>query len=471
MPYLTKTDFILYLQCPKSLWLQKHKPGVYQQYKKSGDSLERIVRDGYEVEKYVEQLFSDDASLFFEPVWFQQTLRTDDGMYICVDVLKKNANGTYNLYEVKSSTKIKADYVKDACFQMIALEKSGLPVSDVFIIHVNSHYVRNEEVDPHRLLKKVSVTDAVRDCEQETRMEIHNALALLRQNAIDETGCDCYWKTRPNQCDTFDYFNNTPKQKSLWELSGIREQKLWTLLDRGIERLEDVPYDIELTAKQSIQVRSAVKNGPIVKSKYIAEMLDTLTFPLYFLDYETISTAVPKVIGAKPWQQIPFQFSVHILSANGELEHTEHLSGGLHSQEDVLRALCNSIGSVGSIISWHAPFEKLCNRTMGELYPEYHAFLADINARMFDLEIIFKEAYIDAAFGGSTSLKNVLPVMCPHLSYESLEIQDGLQAMTQWLVMLDSATAPETRLKIRNALLKYCRLDTYAMVELHYKLL
>ena len=105
------------------------------------------------------------------------------------------------------------------------------------------------------------------------------------------------------------------------------------------------------------------------------------------------------------------------------------------------------------------------------MYPEYRTFLADINARMFDLEIIFKEAYIDAAFGGSTSLKKVLPVMCPHLSYESLEIQDGPQAMDQWLVMLDSVTAPKKRFEIRNALLEYCCLDTYAMVELYCKLL
>ena len=423
MPYLTKTDFILYLQCPKSLWLKKHKPKEYQHYKKPSDS---FLLDDYEVKKYAQRLFQNERSqLFLFPpnhptnVLFNKRLRTGEGISTYIDILEQNADGTYNLYEVKPSTTINADYIKEACFQMITLEKCELQVRDVFIIQVNPDYVRRAKFERHRLLKKVPITQAVRDCEQKTRMEIHNALALLRQNAIYETGCGCYWKTRTNQCDTFEYFNNTPKQKSVWELPRVKEEKLWTLLDRSIERLEDVPDDIALTAKQFFQVRSAVERKPIVKSEYIAEMLNTLTFPLYFLDYETISTAVPKVIGAKPWQKIPFQFSLHILHEGGKLDHKEYLSDTMHGVEGVLHALYNSIDCVGSIISWNAPFEKLCNRTMGQLYPEYRFFLADINDRMFDLEIIFKKAYIDAEFGGSTSLKTCCR-LCVHVSHTKL---------------------------------------------------
>ena len=134
MLYLTKTDFILYLQCPKSLWLQKHKPKVYQQYKKASDFSQKIVQDGYEVEKYVQKLFPSgtlppNSGAAEVPVLFQATFHTDDGMLIRIDVLERNADGTYNLYEVKSSTKIKDEHIKDACFQMIALEKSGFRAS------------------------------------------------------------------------------------------------------------------------------------------------------------------------------------------------------------------------------------------------------------------------------------------------------------------------------------------------------
>lgn len=468
MPNLTKTDFMLYLQCHKSLWLKKHKPERYD--KKLGHS---FGDDGDEVKRYTQQLFLGDTSpsLFSKPVRFQYPLLTDDGMYICVDVLESNPDGTYNLYEVKSSTKKKNNHIKDACFQMIALEKYGLSVRDVFIIHFNANYVLVKTVDPHQLLQKVCVTQDVRNCEAEIRAEIDNALALLSENAIDERGCECYWKTRPNHCDAFTYFNRIPKENSVWELRRIRESKLQTLLRQRVERLEDIPHDIELSVKQSAQVHSAKTRKPIVQRKRIAEMLNTLVFPLYFFDYETASRAVPRIPGTKPWQHIPFQFSLHILHKNGSLDHKKYLSEALnlHHIESLLQALRDGIDPCGSVIVWHAQFERKRNHEMGSLFPQHRAYLENVNRRLFDLEDIFKEAYIDTRFCGSTSIKNVLPVMCPHLSYESLEVQDGMQAMEQWFVMLNATG--RKRLEIRNALLKYCELDTYAMVELYRALL
>ena len=465
MPDLTKTDFMLYLQCPKSLWLKNHKPEVYRNYKKLDHSLRT---DGYEVETYTQPLFLGNTS---PQVCFQCPLRTDEGMSTYVDVLEKNHDGTYNLYEVKSSTNIKDNHIKDACFQTIASEESGLSVRNVFIIHVNANYVRGATVDPHQLLQKVCVTRKVRNCEAETRAEIAGALTLLSEDAIDERGCECYWKTRSNHCDAFNHFNRIPQKNSVWELTRISENKLRILLNQDIKRLESIPQDITLNAKQSAQVHSARTGGPIVQKQPIADMLNTLVFPLYFLDYETASGAVPKMPDTKPWQHIPFQFSLHILHENGSLEHKDYLSKTLTlcGVKDVLHALCDSVGSVGSVIVWHAQFEKSRNCEMGKLFPEYRDHLEDINRRIFDLEDIFKEAYIDARFCGSTSIKKVLPVMCPHLSYENLEVQDGMQAMEQWFVMLNATGS--NRLAIRNALLEYCELDTYAMVKLYCALL
>lgn len=461
MFFLTKTDFMLYLQCPKSLWLKKHKPQAYQRYKKPG----HFSGDGHEVERYAEQLFSGDT-----PVSFQYPQRTIDGLYACVDVLEQNHDGTYNLYEVKSSKKTD-NHIKDPCFQMITLENSGLVVRDVFIIHVNGNYVRDEIIDPHQLLQKVCVTREVRNCEEETHTEINGALALLHNTAIDESRCECYWKTRSHHCHTFAYFNRIPQENSVWALQRISERKLRTLLGRGIERLVNIPPDIALTPKQSDQVSSAVRGRPIVQRERIVEMLNTLTFPLYFLDYETANSGVPKIPGIKPWQRIPFQFSLHILHQNGRLEHKEHLCDA-HTARDVkflLRALCNSVGPVGSVIVWQASFEKSLNCEMGQFFPEYCARLNNINRRIFDLQDIFKEAYIDARFGGSTSIKAVWSVMCPNpsLSYENLEVQEGTQAMKKWFAMLNKTD--NERLAIRNALLKYCKLDTLAMVKLYRK--
>ncbi len=483
--YLTKTDYIHYLQCPKSLWLLKHKPNVYPRGEFS-DFLKKITREGYEVEKYAQKLFPGGVSLPQNTAaiektrdaihekkspLFQATFHTDDGMFVRCDVLNLRKDGTYDMYEVKSSTDIKRskkhDHIKDACFQMIAVEKAGLTVCDVFVIHVNADYVRGEEIEPEKLLKKVIVTDKVRNIEEETKSEVERALKLLNENTIDETGCGCYRKTRTNHCDAFAYFNGTPEKKSVWELHRVSEKKLLILLERGVETLSEVPDDINLNTLQCLQVRSAVEKRPIVLDTRIAEMLDELKFPLYFFDYETVMHAVPRMIGMRPWQQVPFQYSLHIMHEDGTLEHKEYVSDTLHDVKKVFESLCDSIGPVGSVVSWHASFERSRNREMGNMFPEHCDALTNINDRMFDLEDVFKEAYVDAEFCGSTSIKKVLPILCPQLSYTNLNIQDGTQAMERWMSMVDDTIDKSTKDAIREDLLAYCALDTYAMVELY----
>ena len=233
--------------------------------------------------------------------------------------------------------------------------------------------------------------------------------------------------------------------------------------------MEDIPDAIELNEKQQRQVRSVIECRPLIDEKRIVEMLDALVFPLYFFDYEAASSAVPKIVGTKPWQQIPFQFSLHILDTDDVLIHKEYLNEVLSGAEGVVQALCEMIGETGSIISWHASYEKTMNKEMIKMYPQYAKKLQDINERMFDLEDIFKEAYTDATFCGSTSIKKVLPILCPHLSYKNLIVQDGTQAMERWFAMVEEKDEIK-RIKIKTDLLEYCKLDTFAMVEL-YKIL
>lgn len=484
--YLTKTDFVHYLQCPRSLWLLKHKSEVYP-YREFSDFLKKIAREGYEVEAYAQQLFLGGVSLPSvgdaaivktqealankTKVLFQATVLTEKGLFARADIFERNDNGTYTLYEVKSSNSIKTDkkhnHIKDACFQKIAFEQAGLIVEKIYIIHTNGDYVRDSAIDPRQLLKEVEVTDVVKEVYAETAVEIGNALSLLREKEIHEEGCCCFRKTRGNHCDAFEYFNGVLEERSVWEIGNIREKKLRAFLDCGVRKIEDIKSQVELNEKQCRQVQSVIRGEPIRDEERIAEMLDELVFPLYFFDYEAASSAVPKIVGTKPWQQIPFQFSLHILDAKGNLTHKEYISEKLSGAEDVLRALCAAVGEVGSVVSWHASYEKTRNKEMVIMYPEYREKLKDINERMFDLEDIFKEAYTDAKFCGSTSIKKVLPILCPHLSYKDLAVQDGTQAMEQWLVMVDREPDEEARLKIKNDLLRYCERDTFAMVELY----
>ena len=439
------------------------------------------------MERYAHLLFSENISLPLsrdvaiagtreaiagkKEVLFQATVLTDRGLFARADVLQRNEDATYSLYEVKSSSSIKKDkkhnHIKDACFQKIAFEESGIPISAVYIIHINKDYVRDIEVDPHQLLKKVNITEQVEHVRGETAIEVNNALTLLREPEIYEGGCHCYRKTRSNHCDAFGYFNGVLGEHSVWEIGGIREKKLCALLDCGVRKIEHIKGEVELNEKQERQVQAVQRGEPVINQKRIGEMLDELAFPLYFFDYEAASSAVPKIVGTKPWQQIPFQYSLHILGMDGVLEHKEYIHEVLSGPDEVVRSLCEAIGGVGSVISWHASYEKGMNREMAKMYPAYRKKLEDINERTFDLEDVFKEAYTDARFCGSTSIKKVLPVLCPHLSYKDLAVQDGTQAMDQWFKMVEKTPGEEDHATIKNSLLEYCALDTFAMVEIY----
>ena len=483
--YLTKTDFVHYLQCPKSLWLLKHKPEAYP-HKEFSDFLKKIVREGYEVERYAQILFPDGVSL--PPTTdtaiaktkdaiaqktksvFQATVLTEDRLFARADILSRNDDGSYDLHEVKASSSVKKDkkhnHLKDACFQKIAFERSGIIINTIFIMHINGDYVRGMEIDPQKLLKKIDITEQIKKIYDETEVEINNALSLLEAGHIEESGCPCLRKTKTNHCDAFEYFNGTLPEQSIWEIGNLREKKLCTLLDRNIQKIEDIPEDIELNERQCRQVRAVIEKSPQIDEEKIQSMLTEITFPLYFFDYEAAASAVPKIVGTKPHQHIPFQFSLHILDANDTLSHKEYLNENLSGTEKVLQAFCEMIKNTGSIVSWHASYEKRINKEMAKMYPQYAEMLQNANNRMFDLEDIFKEAYTDAAFCGSTSIKKVLPVLCPNLSYKDLAVQDGTQAMEQWFAMTEEKGSTK-RNKIKKSLLEYCKLDTLAMVEIY----
>ena len=202
--------------------------------------------------------------------------------------------------------------------------------------------------------------------------------------------------------------------------------------------------------------RSAIKN-----------FYDKVRYPLYFLDYETFSSAIPLVEAVKPHAHIPFQFSIHVMAAanNPDLQHFEYLAENAELPQKMVEYLQEIIGPTGSIVSWHKSFENTRNKEMAALYPDKAKFLNSISDRTIDLEDMFRDGYVDIAFGGSTSIKKVLPVIVPDLSYDKMEVANGTDAMEFFTRMLNSAIGYE-RKKLRHEMLKYCKLDTLAMVKI-----
>lgn len=461
---LTKTDFIQYLSCPKSLWLLKVAPDEYPRGEFS-TFLQKLTREGYEVERYVRQFFDDHET---RSVDFQATFETADGLYARADAME-NADGVITLHEVKSSTSVKTEakhnHIKDACFQTISAQRSGQRIDAISLVHLNGDYVRDGEIDPDALLVFEDVTALVREIEAETAAEIDAALALLQQAEIDRAACSCLDKSRSQHCDTFALFNPAVPKPSIYSLPRLHATKRAALVADAIFDLTEIPDDFSLSAIQRTVVESMKSGAPIINREGIADFLSELSFPLYFLDYETFASAVPLIDGTTPHGQFPVQYSLHVLDAAGELQHYEYLEREACLPDRLLERLRAEIGEQGSVVSWHASFEKARNAEMGDMFPDHAEFLADVNARMVDLEDVFKRDYVDARFDGSTSIKKVLPVLCPELSYDDLDVQDGAGAMDAWQRMINAE--PGESETIASNLLRYCALDTLAMVEIY----
>lgn len=237
------------------------------------------------------------------------------------------------------------------------------------------------------------------------------------------------------------------------------------LVANGIFDLLDIPEDYQLTANQAVVLSAARSGAPVIDLEAIREFLSGFVFPLYFIDYETYASAVPLIDRTSPHRHFPVQYSLHVLHEDGRLEHHEYLERQPRLPDQLLGKLASEIGPSGSIVSWHASFEKTRNKEMAELLPAHAAFLEDVNARTVDLEDVFKSSYVDARFDGSTSIKKVLPVLCPELGYDELDVQDGASAMDAWekMIRADGQEAEDRA----QALLSYCKLDTLAMVEIY----
>ncbi|MGC6414350.1 MAG: DUF2779 domain-containing protein [Bacteroidia bacterium] len=479
---LTKTDFKYFLDCPESLWLLKNKP---QSYPKGDFSLfaEKLIQEGYEVEAFAKKLFLKGLDLpeHASPketkraleadytVYFQPSFITEKDAFARIDILERLSDGTLHIYEVKSSTSIKTDrkhrQLDDACFQKYVLTECGYNVSKVSIIHLNKEYVRQGEIIPEELLSVAEVTNEVNKIYSSTVNQINAALKFITIETIDETKCSCIYKTRSNHCDAFEYFNNVP-EFSIYEIGRISSKKVRTLVDNGELAMVDIPKDFELNLNQQSQLESLIQGRPLVNEENIKRELDQLKFPLHFIDYETYASAIPKLDRLSPHQHLPFQVSIHTLNKDGTLTHFEYLLEAMQMPENMLQAMQDFTGSTGTFVSWHASFEIGRNKDLIEWLPQFKSYLTYINEHTYDLEKIFKSHYIDYRFHGSSSIKKVLPVLCPDISYSELDVNNGTMALDTWGRMVLDPMYDQDIDETRKNLLEYCELDTYAMVKI-----
>lgn len=479
--YLSKSLFIRGLQCHKSLYLHKFKPELKDEI---SDEQEARFQAGYEVGAYAKQLFPGGVEIPYDGLTHSEQLEQTkaeigkgtatiyeaafsyNGVFVKVDILQKGKDG-WDIYEVKSSTGIKYVHLDDIAVQYYVVVGSGLPVSRAHLVHINNQYVRNGDIEPLKLFTIADVTPAAEEKQEFVGQKISELQAMLT-GSIPEIDIGPYCDV-PYLCDFKGHCWQHIPEDSVFDLRRKGIDK-FALYRQGIIEIKDIPLD-RLNRSQKTQTEAFIQKNEIVDQKAIKAFIGTLWHPMYFLDFETFYAPIPPYDGVRPYQQVPFQYSIHSLAkAEAELKHSEFIAlPGEDPRPGLVEKLLAEIPTDGCIISY-TDFETKRLRELAERFPGHKEKLDRLISNVRDLALPFKDmAYYHWKMNGSYSLKAVLPVLIPDMGYDGLEIKDGGMAIEAYFKMQES-NDPEEIENIRRALLVYCKLDTLAMVKLLDKL-
>jgi len=491
MRRLSKSKLIAFRQCPKRLWLELHKPAL-----RDDSASQAAFNIGYQVGNIAQKVFDPDGTgINVDPNdigWYESATQTEaslkgrqddpvvpvfeallqtSGALALADVMLPDFSADelrWQMIEVKSSTSVKAYHRDDVAIQTYIAERSGVPLSQVGVAHINNKFVYPGDEDYQGLLHVEDLTEEAkgRHVEVEQWIADAQATAALETEPKAEVGAQC---TSPFTCGFCDYCWKDVPQPDIPPsiLPRIQRKKLDDWASRGITELRDAP-DNEINETQQ-RVKTATLSGETYfDAAGAAQALAGQVSPAYFLDFETVTFPVPIWKGTRPYQQLTFQFSLHRVNEDGTLHHSEFLDiSGNDPREAFVQAMLNDCGTHGPIHVYSAPFENTRIKELAEAYPQHASKLHALLPRIVDLLPIARNHYYHPSQRGSWSIKRVLPAVCPELSYRDLEdVQHGLGAVDAYKEAIDSETTPERKANLRKQLLKYCELDTLATVKI-----
>ena len=485
---LSKSTFIRGLQCEKSLYLYKHH---FRLKDPTQESLQAVFDQGTNIGLLAQELFPNgaDASPDNHFKMVESVEKTQD--FICqgesiiyeatfiynnvlaaLDILVKDDEG-WKAYEVKSSTKVTETYIKDAAIQYYTITNSDIDLKDISIVYINNQYTRDGELDIHQLFTIESVYDQVLEFLPRIPNEIRRLKNVIESPEVPnvDIGNHCF---DPYECDFRGTCWKHIPEYSVFDISKLNKDKKFNLYNQGVITLDDIDLSkTDLNPNQELQVQSEINGTSHIDIEEIKNFTNGLNYPLYFLDFETIGPAVPKYISSRPYQQLVFQYSLHIQeTSTSELEHREYLADPSKDPRiGFIEQLINDCGSSGDILVYNIGFERGKLNDLIEGFPEYFYELRGIVNRLKDLMIPFQQKwYYTPEMKGSYSIKSVLPALVPNLSYNDLEIKEGGTASNIFLSMVNGTFEGGVK-ETRKQLLEYCKLDTFAMVKILEKLL
>ena len=485
---LSKSLYIRGLQCEKSLWLKKKKPEVLQA---PDDGAQAIFDTGTSVGELACELFSGGERIEYTGDFGSQMAKTKkliehgarviyeatfcfDSILVMVDILRIGKDELV-INEVKSSTSVKDVYIDDASIQYYVISSLGYKVSAINIIHIDNSYVRGEKLELDKFFYAEDVTEQVKQKQADIPQIISKFDEILSKDVEPDIdiGPHC---SDPYNCDAWEYCWRKQRgipEYSVFDISRLRSDKKFELYKNGVVKFEDIKELDKFNASQQIQIRSELSGEQIIDKEAIKEFLDTLSYPLYHLDFETFQQAVPEFIGLSPYEQIPFQFSIHKDDGRGNLEHFEFLAEvGADPRYELALNLIKFIPQDACVLAYNMSFEKKVIRRLAEIYPQISNELMAIHGNIKDLMVPFAiKSYYHPKMQGSYSIKYVLPALVPEFesAYKDLNlIHHGGEAMQAYEAM--AYMPADEREAYKKALLAYCKLDTLAMVKVLEKL-
>jgi hypothetical protein len=491
---LSKSSVASGLQCHKRLWIEKNDRGLVPE---PSPSQQAVFDQGHEVGSWSHRLFPDGVILSGELDFKTHLQASRDalasrkplfepafaipGAYARADILVPGESGGWDLLEVKSSsnvwedaarTHIKAVYLQDIAFQLYVYRKAGLDIKQAYLVFLNRDYVRHGDIDPQQLFRREDVTSQVETLLPSIPDQVAKLSEMVQGPTTPEVGIGphCF---DPYECSLIGHCWKHVPADSVFTLTHAGE-RVWTWWNDGVIRVADLPPSEKYSSNQSIQITAERTQQSHIDEPAARQFLEGLTYPLHFLDFETIMPAVPMFDGCRPYAQVPFQFSLHLQkSPGGELTHVEYLADGADDpRPGFLRALQASLGTEGSIVSYNSPFEMGRLRELAIQFPDHSAWINQALVRFENADLLqpFRSfALYHPSQHGSASIKSVLPAFTD-LGYDDLAIQEGGTASNQFLGLLKGLVPLAEIPTLRANLSKYCERDTFAMVKLVEKL-
>ena len=488
--YLSKSKYCKLVQCPKILWMNKYKsdvavPTAREAVLANGTAVGELARNLFG--KYTNIEFNKDLNIMIEdtermlknkPNIITEASFNYDNNFCSVDILKNNLDGV-EIYEVKSSTDVHEIYLDDASYQYFVLSNLGLNVKKVCIVYINKQYVRGKELEIEKLFNIQDITDIAKSKQDEIKKTIEMVNKYMDEYNGDnepntDIGMHCF---NPYECEFWKYCTRNLPKPNVFDIGGgMHKSKKFEKYYEGKISFRDLQNE-DLNPKFLEQIDFDLNNlKPKIEKEAIKGLMDSLKYPLYFIDYETYQLAIPEVEGTKPYQQLPFQYSLHIIKEKGaSIQHKEFLAE-IDDQNYIrhfAESMIKDMPENGSVIIYNKAFEPVRNNEIARMYPDLKDELERINSNIIDFMEPFKQRkYYTKEMHGSASIKAVLPALYPNdpeLDYHNLPVvHNGGEASEAFLSLRNMSK--EEQKEIRHGLLVYCELDTYAMVKIWEKL-